>query len=114
MQAQASTSSPSAGSTISLSSSTNATAAITAIDTAIDTIANTRGKFGSFENRIEHRLDNLLNLRITSTSRLSKIEDADFALETARLTKAKIMAQAGSSMLAQANAGAQVLLKLVN
>jgi flagellin len=114
MQAQASTSSPSAGSTISLSSSTNSMAAITAIDTAIDTIANTRSKFGSFENRIEHRLDNLLNLRITSTSRLSKIEDADFALETARLTKAKIMAQAGSSMLAQANAGAQVLLKLVN
>ena len=114
MQAQASTSSPSAGSTISLSSSTNSMSAITAIDTAIDTIANTRSKFGSFENRIEHRLDNLLNLRITSTSRLSKIEDADFALETARLTKAKIMAQAGSSMLAQANAGAQVLLKLVN
>jgi flagellin len=114
MQAQASTSSPSAGSTISLSSTTNATAAITAIDTAIDTIANTRGKFGSFENRIEHRINNLLNVKITSTSRLSKIEDADFALESARLTKAKIMSQAGSSMLAQANAGAQVLLKLVN
>ena len=63
MQAQASTSSPSAGSTISLSSSTNATAALTAIDTAIDTIANTRGQFGSFENRIEHRINNLLNIQ---------------------------------------------------
>ena len=114
MQAQASTSSPSAGSTISVSSVTNATSALTKIDTAIDTIANTRSKFGSAENRIEHRMNNLTNVQIASISRLSKIEDADFALETAKFTKAQIISKAASSMLAQANASTEVLLRLVS
>tara|TARA_B100000780_G_C21070315_1_gene430631 strand:- start:167 stop:1348 length:1182 start_codon:yes stop_codon:yes gene_type:complete len=113
MQAQASTSFPSAGSTISVSSATNASSALTLIDTAIDTIANTRSKFGSTENRIDHRINNLLNVQITSTSRLSKIEDADFALETARLAKSQIISKAATSMLAQANANGDVLLRLV-
>ena len=114
MQAQASTSSPSAGSTISVSSSSNASSALTKIDTAIDTIANTRAKFGSAENRVEHRMSVLTNVQISSTSRLSKIEDADFALETAKFTKSQIIAKVASSMLAQANAGGDVLLRLVN
>jgi flagellin len=113
MQAQASTSSPSADSTISLSSSTNATTALATIDKAIDTIASTRAKFGSSENRIDHRINNLLNIKISSTSRLSKIEDADFALESAKLAKAQIISQAASAMLAQANANGNILLKLV-
>ena len=114
MQAQASTSSPSAGSTISVSSAINATSALTKIDTAIDTIANTRGKFGSAENRIEYRMNVLTNVQIASTSRLSKIEDADFALETAKFTKSQIISQAASSMLAQANSSSDVLLRLVS
>ena len=114
MQAQASTSSPSAGSTISVSSATNAASALTKIDTAIDTIANTRSKFGSAENRIEHRMNNLTNVQLASISRLSKIEDADFALETAKFTKAQIISKAASSMLAQANTSADVLLRLVS
>jgi len=114
MQAQASTSSPSAGSTISVASATNATSALTKIDTAIDTIANTRGKFGSAENRIEYRMNVLTNVQIASTTRLSKIEDADFALETAKFTKSQIISKAASSMLAQANASSDVLLRLVN
>ena len=114
MQAQASTSSPSAGSTISVSSATNAATALTKIDTAIDTIANTRSKFGSVENRIEHRMNNLTTIQIASISRLSKIEDADFALETAKFTKAQIISKAASSMLAQANASTDVLLRLVS
>jgi flagellin len=113
MKDQASTSSPSAGSTISVSSTTNATSALTSIDTAIDTIANARGKFGSAENRIDHRINNLIDVQITSTSRLSKIEDADFALETSRLAKAQIISKAASSMLAQANASGDILLRLV-
>ena len=112
-QAQASSSASVPGSIISVSSSTNATSALTSIDTAIDTIANTRAIFGAAENRIDHKISNLLNVRNTSATRLSQIEDADFALETAKLTKAQIMSQAASSMLAQANAGADVVLKLV-
>jgi len=113
-QAQASSSSSIPGSIISVSSSSNATSALTSIDTAIDTIANTRAKFGASENAIDHRLNYLLDAKINSTSRLSKIEDADFALETARLTKAQIMTKAASSILAQANASGEVFLRLID
>lgn len=114
LQAQASSSASTPGSIISVSTSSNATSALTAIDTAIDTIANTRAKFGASENVIDHRLSYLLDAKVQSTVRLSKIEDADFALETARLTKAQIMSKAASSMLAQANANGEVFLKLIN
>ncbi len=113
-QAQASSSSSTPGSIISVSSSSNASSALTTIDTAIDTIANTRAKFGASENAIDHRLNYLLNFKNNSTLRLSKIEDADFALETARLTKAQIMSKAASSMLAQANSSGEVFLRLIN
>ena len=113
-QAQASSSASTPGSIISVSSSSNATSALTSIDTAIDTIANTRAKFGASENSIDHRLSFLLDAKNNASSRLSKIEDADFALETARLTKAQIMSKAASSMLAQANASGDVFLRLIN
>ena len=114
LQAQASSSASTPGSIISVSTSSNATSALTTIDTAIDTIANTRAKFGASENAIDHRLSYLLDAKVNSTSRLSKIEDADFALQTARLTKAQIMSKAASSMLAQANANGEVFLRLIN
>ena len=113
-QAQASSSASTPGSIISVSSSSNANAALISIDTAIDTIANTRAKFGASENAIDHRLNFLLDAKNISSSRLSKIEEADFALETARLTKAQIMSKAASSMLAQANASSEVFLRLIN
>ena len=113
-QAQASSSASTPGSIVSVSTSSNATSALTSIDSAIDTIANTRAKFGSAENTIDHRLNNLMNVKTNSTNRLSKIEDADFALETAKLTKAQIMSKAATSMLAQANANGGIFLKLIN
>ena len=113
-QAQASSSAQTPGSIISVSTVSNATSALNTIDTAIDTVSNTRAKFGASENAIDHRLSYLLNAKNNSTTRLSKIEDADFALESARLTKAQIMSRAASSMLAQANASGEVFLKLIN
>ncbi len=113
-QAQASSSASTPGSIISVSTSSNAASALTIIDTAIDTIANTRAKFGASENAIDHRLSYLLDAKNNSSSRLSKIEDADFAFETARLTKAQIMSKAASAMLAQANARGEVFLRLIN
>ena len=113
-QAQASSSASTPGSIISVSSTSNAASALTSIDTAIDTIANTRANFGASENAIDSRINYLLDSKTNSTSRLSKIEDANFALETARLTKAQIMSKAASSMLAQANARSEVFLKLIN
>ena len=113
-QAQASSSAQTPGSIISVSTVSNATSALNTIDTAIDTVSNTRAKFGASENAIDHRLSYLLNAKNNSTTRLSKIEDADFALESARLTKAQIMSRAASSMLAQANASGEVFLRLIN
>tara|TARA_B110000037_G_scaffold214403_1_gene270242 strand:- start:821 stop:2815 length:1995 start_codon:yes stop_codon:yes gene_type:complete len=114
LQAQASSSASTPGSILSVSSVSNATSAITSIDTAIDTIANTRAEFGAAENRVDHRINVLTDTNIFMSSRLSKIEDADFALETARFTKSQIMSKAASSMLAQANANSEVLLRLIN
>ena len=113
-QAQASSSAQTPGSIISVSTVSNATSALNTIDTAIDTVSNTRAKFGASENAIDHRLSYLLNAKNNSTTRLSKIEDADFALESARLTKAQIMSRAASSMLAQANASGEVFLRLID
>ena len=113
-QAQASSSASTPGSILSVSSTSNATSALTSIDTAIDTIANTRAKFGAVQNRIDHKINFLTNVQYNSTTRLSKIEDADFALETARLTKNQIMTKAATSMLAQANASSDVFLRLIN
>ena len=114
LQAQASSSASIPGSIISVSSAGNASTAISTIDTAIDTIANTRAQFGAAENRVDHSINNLTNVKFTSTLRLGKIEDADFALETARLTKSQIMSKAASTMLAQANASSEVFLRLIN
>ena len=113
-QAQASSSASIPGSIISVSNSSNATAALTSIDNAIDTISKNRAEFGASENIIDHRLNYLLDVKNNSNLRLSKLEDADFALETARLTKAQIMSRASSSMLAQANASGEVFLRLIN
>ncbi len=113
-QAQASSSASVPGSIISVSNSSNATAALTSIDNAIDTISKNRAEFGASENIIDHRLNYLLDVKNNSNLRLSKLEDADFALETARLTKAQIMSRASSSMLAQANASGEVFLRLIN
>ena len=106
-------SSPSAGSTISVSSVSNATSALTSIDTAIDTISKTRATIASKENRIDHKINNLTNIDAISKTRLSKIRDADIALESAKLTKSQIISQAAASVLAQANADAKIFLKLL-
>ena len=110
---QAPTSTPSAGSTISMSSSADATSAITSIDTAIDTIANTRSAMAVSENSIDHKINNLTNLNIITKNNLSKIEDVDIALESAKLTKSQIINQVATAILAQANASSNIFLKLL-
>ena len=110
---QAPTTTPSAGSTISMSSSSNATSAITSIDTAIDTIANTRSVIAASENSIDHKINNLTNLNLITKNNLSKIEDVDIALESAKLTKSQIINQVATAILAQANASSNIFLKLL-
>jgi flagellin len=105
-----------ASTTISgLSVSTVATAqsALTSLDAAIEKVSTFRSSFGAYENRLDAVINNLTTLQVNTDAARSRIEDADFAQETTKMTKAQILSQAATSMLAQANASKQNLLALL-
>ena len=83
------------------------------IDAAIDKLSGFRASFGAVENRIDAKVNNMTTLKINTQSAQSRIEDADFAAETTNMTKAQILSQAATSMLAQANSSKQNLLSLL-
>jgi flagellin len=92
---------------------TGATAAIGAIDTAIDQVTTSRALYGAAQNRFETVV---MNLQVSSenlTAARSRIMDADFAVETANLSRSQILQQAGNAMVAQANALPQQVLQLL-
>ena len=66
------------------------------------------------QNRLEYTVSNLMNVSEFTTAARSRIEDADFAIESARLAKAQLLQQAGTAMLAQANAQPQLALSLIS
>ncbi len=80
-----------------------ATAALTAIDAALDAANTTRANLGAYQNRFESVIANLQVSSENLSSAKSRIMDADYAAETAKLTRAQILQQAGTAMLAQAN-----------
>lgn len=80
---------------------------------ALDTITGEKAKLGAVQNRLTSTIANLDNVRENITSARSRIMDADFAVETANLTKAMIMQQAGISVLSQANTLPQNVLALL-
>jgi len=83
------------------------------MDTQIAAIAINRATFGAVQNRFEAAIANLsVSVENLSAAR-SRIQDADFAAETARLTRAQILQQAGVAMLAQANTAPQAALALL-
>ena len=92
---------------------TSATNAINIIDTALDTVNAQRGSLGAISNRLDSAMSNLTNMSVNLAGGKSRIEDADFASETAELTKSQILQQAATSMLAQANASKQSVLSLL-
>ena len=92
---------------------TTANASLTSLDAAIDKIATFRSSFGAYQNRLDAAINNLTTLQVNTDTARSRIEDADFANETSNLTKAQILSQAATSMLAQANASKQNLLALL-
>jgi len=94
-------------------SSTNANTMITALDTAIDAINSERATYGAIQNRFEAVIANLQIGAEAQTAARSRIVDADFARETANLTRAQILQQAGTAMLAQANQAPQGVLALL-
>ena len=98
---------------ISGTSGTAAAAMITTIDTALDVINSERATFGAMQNRFEAVIGNLSIAAENQTAARSRIMDADFAAETAALTRSQILQQAGTAMLAQANQVPQQVLQLL-
>jgi flagellin len=99
--------------TVNVSTSGAATGAIASLDTAITTITNQRATFGAVQNRFEAVISNLESFNESLTAARSRIQDADFAAETANLTRSQILQQAGISILAQANTLPQAALSLL-
>lgn len=99
--------------TVDVSSATAASAAIASVDTAIDTVSSSRATFGAVQNRFEAVVVNLTNYSENLSAARGRIQDADFAQETANLTRAQILQQAGVAMLSQANSLPQTALALL-
>lgn len=98
---------------IDISSQSGAQSAITAIQTAINKVSSTRATYGAVQNRLEHTINNLgVNAENLSASE-SRIRNADMAKEMTEFTRNQILVQAGTAMLAQANAVPQNVLRLL-
>lgn len=92
---------------------TGASDAIDAIDNAIKSVSTTRANLGAYQNRFEHTINNL-NVAVQNLSASeSQIRDTDMASEMTQFTRAQILSQAGTAMLAQANQASQGVLRLL-
>ena len=87
--------------------------ALERIDGAIDMVNTQRAELGALSNRLDKTINNLTNVVENHSATKSHIKDANFAQETSQLTKAQILNQAATSMLAQANASKQTILALL-
>ena len=96
-----------AGSTVSV------TSVLTSIDAAVATVANRRATLGAVSNRFDHIIDNITNVIANTEASKSRVEDADFAVETTNLTRNTVLQQAATSMVAQANASKNSILALI-
>jgi len=97
----------------SVTSVANSQLATLVVDQALTTVNSLRSRLGAVQNRIEATISNLSTTAQNSTASRSRIRDADFAAETANLTRAQILQQAGLAMLSQANALPQDALALL-
>jgi flagellin len=100
-------------STVNVGTQASASAALSSLSTAIDTVNQNRATFGAVQNRFEAVISNVQTYAENLTASRSRIQDADFASETAKLTRAQILQQAGVSILAQANTLPQSALSLL-
>ena len=98
---------------ININTALNAGDSISIIDAALDKVAQMRSDLGAIENRLAYTVSNLMNIAEKTADARSRLDDADYALESARLAKAQVVQQAGTSMLAQANQMTQLVLDLL-
>jgi flagellin len=98
---------------LDISSAAGADTAITTMDAALTAVNTARATLGAIQNRFSSVVTNLQTTSENLSASRSRIQDTDFAAETANLTKAQILQQAGTAMLAQANALPQNVLALL-
>ncbi|GAA0787669.1 flagellin [Marinobacterium sediminicola] len=98
---------------IDITTAAGAQEAIDILDRAIETIGQARGDLGAVNNRLDFTISNLSNVSENASAARSRIVDADFAKETANLSRAQVLQQASQAMLAQANARPQQVLSLL-
>jgi len=98
---------------IDITTQTGANGAIDVLDGALTFVQDERANLGSIQNRLETTATNLTNVSSNIESARSAVEDADFASESGVLAKNKILQQAGTAMLAQANQSAQNVMSLL-
>jgi len=98
---------------LDISTANGARDALGILDAALDQVNAIRGDLGAVTNRLDFTISNLSNVAENVTAARSRIEDADFASESAALARAQVLQQAGTAMLAQANAQPQQVLSLL-
>ena len=92
---------------IEVETTAKATHAIEQLDKALEEVSTAQAKLGAIQNRLQHNIDNLSKSSMLTEQSVGRIVDADFATETSELSKQQILAQAATSMLAQANQSKQ-------
>tara|TARA_B110000046_G_C12972117_1_gene389402 strand:+ start:70 stop:1470 length:1401 start_codon:yes stop_codon:yes gene_type:complete len=100
-------------SSIDITTQAGALLALATLDSAISQIGTERANLGSFQNRLNHTVSNLMQVAENTSAARSRIADTDYAVESANLAKAQVLQQAGTAMLAQANASGQSVLSLL-
>ncbi len=98
---------------VDISTVAGANTALTTIDSALQTIDSTRAALGAVQNRFSATIENLQTASENLSASRSRIQDADFAAETANLSRAQVLQQAGTAMVAQANQMPQLVLQLL-
>ena len=100
-------------STMDITDEANAGTALTTLTSAINKVNAKRAEFGSTVNRLGYAIDNLSNVALNAEASRSRVQDADYGQETSELARTQIIQQAGTAMLAQANALPQTVLALL-
>ena len=98
---------------VNVSTMSGASATLGLVDDALQQISSSRANLGATQNRLGSTISNLENVSQNLSASNSRIQDADFAAETSKMSKAQILSQAGTSMLSQANASKQSILSLL-
>ena len=98
---------------VDISTVDGANLALSRVDSALDQINSSRASLGALQSRFETTVSNLQSTSENLSAARSRIQDADFAMETANLTRNQILQQAGTAMLAQANSAPQSVLSLL-